>query len=65
VSGILAGESSTVSTAPTKENPVAEGPSKSELEIDVDQNGGPGVATFLLFCVVIAWLTTPGGPKEN
>ena len=54
-----------VSTAPTRESPILEGPSNSEVEIDGDQNSGPGVATFILFFVVVAWLTTAGGPKEN
>ncbi len=54
-----------VSPAHTRENPIVEGPSNSEVEIDEDQNSGPGVASFILFFVVIAWLTTAGGPKEN
>jgi hypothetical protein len=55
----------TVSTAPTRENPIVEGPKNSEVEIEGGQNSGPGVATFILFFVIIAWLTTAGGPKEN
>jgi hypothetical protein len=55
----------TVSTAPTKESPMVEVPRKSKVEIEGDQNSGPGVATFIIFFVVIAWLTTVGGPKEN
>ena len=55
----------TVSTPPTKESPMPEVPRKSKVEIDGDQNSGPGVGTFVLFFVVIAWLTTAGGPKEN
>ena len=54
-----------VSPSPTMETPMVEGPGKSEMEIDGDQKSGPGLATFILFCVVIAWITTAGGPKEN
>jgi len=54
-----------VSPAPTRENPIVEGPSNSEVEIDGDQSSGPGVATFILFFVVVALLTTAGGPKES
>ena len=60
-----ANNSLTVATATTKEHPVIEGPRNSEVEVDGDQNSGPGVATFIIFFVVIAWLTTVGGPKEN
>ena len=54
-----------VSPAPTRENPIVEGPKNSKVKTDGDQNSGPGVMTFILFFVVIAWLTTAGGPKEN
>jgi len=61
----IASDKLTVATAPTRENPIVEGPGNSEGEVDGDQSSGPGVATFILFFVVIAWLTTAGGPKEN
>ena len=54
-----------VSSTPTRESPIAEGPSNLEMEIEGGQKSGPGVATFILFCVVIAWITTAVGPKEN
>jgi hypothetical protein len=61
----IASDKLTVATAPTKANPIVEGPGHSEGEVDGDQSSGPGVSTFILFFVVIAWLTTAGGPKEN
>ena len=61
----IASDKLTVATAPTKANPIVEGPGKSAVEVDGDQSSGPGVSTFILFFVVIAWLTTAGGPKEN
>ena len=61
----IANNSLAVSSTPTRENPTVEVPSNLEVETDGDQNSGPGAATFILFCVVIAWITTAGGPKEN
>lgn len=61
----IASDKHTVATATTKEHPVIEGPGNSEGEVDGDQNSGPGVSTFILFFVVVAWLTTAGRPKEN
>lgn len=54
-----------VATAPTRENPVVEGPSNSEVELDGDQNSGPGLPTFVLLFFVTAWLITASGSKEN
>jgi len=53
------------SPALTGKNPIEEGPGNSEVEIDRNQNSEPGVATFILFCVVVAWLTAAGGAKEH
>ena len=54
-----------VSPPPARANPIVEGPGNAEVETDRDQNSGPGVGTFIVFFVAIAWLTTAGGPKEN
>ena len=54
-----------VSPPPVRANPIVEGPGNAEVETDGDQSSGPGVGTFWIFFVVIAWLTTVGGPKEN
>lgn len=54
-----------VSPAPTRERPLVEAPINADVEVDGDHNSGPGMTTFILFFVVIAWLTTAGGPKEN
>jgi hypothetical protein len=61
----VANNSFKASPALTRENSIVEGPSNLEMEIEGGQKSGPGVATFILFCVVIAWITTAGGPKEN
>jgi hypothetical protein len=54
-----------VSPAPTRESPIVEAPINAGVEVEGDHNSGPGVAPFILFFVVIAWLTTAGGPNEN
>ena len=61
----IANNNLAVSSTPTRESPIAEGTSNLEMEIEGDKKSGPGLATFILFCVVIAWITTAGGPKEN
>jgi hypothetical protein len=61
----IANNNLTVSPALSRKNTIVEGPSNSKVENDGDQNSGPGVATFILFLVVVAWLTTAGGQKEN
>ena len=61
----IANNTPKVSPAPTRERPIVEAPINADVEVDENQNSGPGVATFILFFVVIAWLTTAGGPKEN
>ena len=62
---LIANNNLAVSSTPTRESPIAEGPSNLEMEIEGDQKSGPGLATFILFSVVIALITTTGGPKEN
>jgi hypothetical protein len=61
----IANDNLTVSPALSRKNTIVEGPSNSKVENDGGQNSGPGVATFILFLVVVAWLTTAGGQKEN
>jgi hypothetical protein len=61
----IADNNLTVSPALSRKNTIVEGPSNSKVENDGDQHSGPGVATFILFLVVVAWLTTAGGQKEN
>ena len=61
----IASDNLTVSTAHTRKSPTVEGQSNSGVEFDGDHNSRPGVATFIFFCVILAWLTTAGGPKEN
>ena len=61
----IANNTPKVSPAPTRERPLVEAPINADVEVDGDHNSGPGMTTFILFFVVIAWLTTAGGPKEN
>lgn len=61
----IANNNLTVSHALSRKNTIVEGPSNSKVENDGDQNSGPGVATLILFFVVVAWLTTAGGQKKN
>ena len=61
----VANNSFKASPAPTRESSIVEGPSNLEMEIEGGQKSGPGLATFILFCVVTAWITIAGGPKEN
>jgi len=61
----IANNNLAVSSAPTRDSPIVEEPSHAAVGIDGDQDSGPGVATFIFFFIVIAWLTTSGGPKEN
>ena len=61
----IANNTPKVSPAPTRENNSAPKAAWTNMETDGDQSSGPGVGTFLIFFVVIAWLTTVGGPKEN